>query len=237
MNKYDIHTHILPAIDDGAYDVDISLVLLEELERQGVTHLALTPHFYTQRSDMSQSSINKFVSARKSAFDELKAVYNGKIKLILGCELHLTENILKADDISPFCYSGTNYLLTEMPYYSKFPQNEIELLNVLIKHYKVIPVLAHIERYPVLLSNTSLLERLIDMGCITQVNTESFANFFRSKRLVKLINNGYIYALGSDTHSTTHGCDYAKGYNYIEFYCKPDKLEFITENSRKIFGE
>lgn len=237
MNKYDIHTHILPAIDDGAYDVDISLVLLEELERQGVTHIALTPHFYTHRSDMSQSSINNFINARQSAFNEIRAVYNGKIKLILGCELHLTENILKTGDISAFCYDGTNYLLTEMPYYSTFPQDEIELLNTLIKTYKVTPVLAHIERYPVLLKNISLLENLIDMGCMTQVNTESFARIFTGKKLAKLINNGYIHALGTDTHSTMRGCDYAQGYDFIEYYCKPDKIKFITENSRKIFGE
>lgn len=67
MNKYDIHTHILPSIDDGSQDIDISIILLNELEGQGVTHLALTPHFYTQYSVVTDCEVKEFASKRQNA--------------------------------------------------------------------------------------------------------------------------------------------------------------------------
>lgn len=243
MNKYDIHTHILPGIDDGSPDIDISLILLEELEKQGVSHVALTPHFYTQYFDMSTGcsedgiTVKEYLETRDMCMSSLKAEYKGKIKLILGCELHMSENILKAKNLMPFCYQNTNYLLTEMPYNSIFSTNQIEWLRVLIKHFCVVPVLAHIERYPVLLKDKALLERLIDMGCMIQVNTQSLYTIFLGKKIIKMINNGYVHFLGSDTHSTMRGCDFAPGYTVIEKHCKEDRIKSFFVNSKKIFGE
>ncbi|MEE1057021.1 MAG: CpsB/CapC family capsule biosynthesis tyrosine phosphatase [Acutalibacteraceae bacterium] len=243
MNKYDIHTHILPGIDDGSPDVDISLILIEELEKQGVSHIALTPHFYTQFFDMSTgfskngTTVKEYLDTRDMCLNSLKAEYTGKIKFILGCELHMSENILKAKDLTPFCYQNTNYLLAEMPYNSTFPNDQIEWLRILIKHFDVVPVLAHIERYPVLIKNKALLEQLIDMGCMVQINTQSLYTMFLGKKIVKMINSGYIHFLGSDTHSTMRGCDFAQGYAIIKKHCTEDKIKLFSLNSKKIFGE
>lgn len=243
MNKYDIHTHILPSIDDGSPDVDISLILIEELEKQGVSHIALTPHFYTQFFDMSTgfsengTTVKEYLDTRDMCFNSLKAEYTGKIKFILGCELHMSENILKAKDLIPFCYQNTNYLLVEMPYNSIFPNDQIEWLRILIKHFDVVPVLAHIERYPVLIKNKVLLEQLIDMGCMVQINTQSLYTMFLGKKIVKMINSGYIHFLGSDTHSTMRGCDFAQGYDIIKKHCSEDKIKLFSLNSKKIFEE
>lgn len=236
MNKYDIHSHILPGIDDGAEDVDISLVLLEELEKQGVTHLALTPHFYTQLQPLSSIVVQSFIQEREKAFNLLKDEYGGKIKLILGCELHLTNNILALNDITPFCYNGTSYMLTEMPYNSIFPPNEIELLKVIINTYNVTPVLAHIERYPVLLKNKALLCKLVEMGCMAQINTESLSKIIVGKKLIKLVNEGLVHFVGTDTHSTMRGCDYEAGFSILEKKCLEQAINTVMANSQKLFN-
>ena len=98
MKKYDVHSHILPYIDDGASDIDISLLLLEELEKQGVTNLALTPHFYTQYYDVEQR-LTEFLKERDYHFEQLKKIYKGNITLTIGAAVRLWENILVIDNL------------------------------------------------------------------------------------------------------------------------------------------
>ncbi|MCI6007585.1 MAG: hypothetical protein MRZ25_04970 [Ruminococcus sp.] len=236
MNKYDIHTHILPAIDDGSQDIDISVVLLEELESQGVTHLALTPHFYTQYSPVTNHAVKEFVAKRQNAYNLVKSEYSGSIRLILGCELHLTQNLMCLEDITPFCYENGRYMLTEMPYNCTFKSDDIKLLESVINKYGVTPILAHIERYPVLLKDQQLLEKLISMGCMAQVNTESLCKMFVGQKLIKYLNSGLVQFIGTDTHSTVRGCDFAKGYKVISKKCTPNVIENLSNYGKKLFG-
>ena len=232
----------LEELDSSSLE-ELEFSSLEELEYQGVSHIALTPHFYTQFFDMSTGrsengmTIEEYFETRDMSLEALKAEYQGRIKLISGCELHMSENVLNAKDLTPFCYQNTNYLLAEMPYNTNFPPNQIEWIRVLIEHFGLVPVLAHIERYPVLIKNRALLEQLIAMGCMVQINTESLYTMFLGRKIVKLINNGYVHFLGSDTHSTMRGCDFAPGYAVIEKHCTEDKINSFAINSKKIFGE
>lgn len=241
MEKYDIHTHILPDIDDGSSDIDISLILLDELENQGVTHLAFTPHFYSQDFDMKigvsvlGETVEEYLDRRYHRWQMVKHNYKGNIKLTYGCEVHMSANLLDVPDISHFCYHNTNFLLAEMPYESNFPPEQIGWLNTLIHHFGVVPILAHIERYPILVRQPALLADLVNMGCMAQINTESLCKRFLGKKLIKLINMGYVHFIGSDTHSTIRGCDYENGFDVIERYCPPEIIGHITENGRRIF--
>lgn len=243
MNRYDIHTHILPQLDDGSPDIDISMVLLEELENQGVTHLAFTPHFYSQYVDMSgndeksETLLQEYFQARTNALRAVRHEYKGNMRFTFGAEVHMSENILQAKDLSPLCYYGTNYMLAEMPYASVMAENEVIWLKTLIEKYHITPILAHIERYPVLLTDIKLLSRLREMGCLVQINTESlYATRSLSKKIFRLINGGYVDFLGSDTHSTMRGCDYFQGYTEMEKHCHKSMTDAIAENGRKLFG-
>lgn len=235
MKKYDIHSHILPSIDDGASDIDISLLLLEELENQGVTHLALTPHFYTQYEEV-ENRLEEFIEIREYSYNQLKEHYSGNLILTLGAEVHLSENILLIENLKALCYRSTSFMLIEMPYDSTFPDNEIKILSELINKHKMIPVLAHIERYPVLLKNKNLLTILKEMGCIMQINTESLNKLFLKSKIIKLINEGYVTTLGSDTHSTMRGCDYDRGFSVIEKSCEKQIIENICNTSNALFN-
>ncbi len=241
MNRYDIHTHILPNLDDGSSDIDISMVLLEELENQGVTHLAFTPHFYSQYIDMSgnnekaENLLQHYFQSRMDALQAVRHEYHGNMRFTFGAEVHMSENIIHAKDLSPLCYYGTNHMLAEMPYSSVMAENEVMWLKTLIEQYHIIPILAHIERYPVLVTDMKLLSGLREMGCKVQVNTESLYTRGLSKRIIKLINEGCVDFLGSDTHSTMRGCDYERGYMEMVKHCHADMIDRITENGRKLF--
>ena len=234
MKKFDIHTHILPSIDDGASDIDISILLLEALEEQGVTHIAFTPHFYTQYEDI-ENRLAEFLEAREKAYKLVKENYTGSLTLTVGAEVHLSENILLIENLKDLCYRSTNYLLIEMPYNSSFSDEEIKILKEIISKHKIIPVLAHIERYPVVFKNKELLSQLKEMGCIMQINTESLRGVFSKNKIIKLINEGYVALLGSDTHSTIRGCDYGMGFSVIEKKCKDEVIENICYVSQSLF--
>lgn len=234
MKKFDIHTHILPSIDDGASDVDISLLLLEALEDQGVTHVAFTPHFYTQYEDV-ESRLAEFLVEREKAYKLVKENYEGTLKFTLGAEVHLSDNLLLLENLKDLCYRSTNYMLIEMPYNSNFSDKEIKILQELRTKHKITPILAHIERYPVIFKSKELLIQLKEMGCIMQINTESLRGIFGKNKIIKLINEGYVTLLGSDTHSTMRGCDYGLGFSVIEKKCREEAIENICNISQALF--
>ncbi len=236
MNKYDIHSHILPEIDDGAADIDISLLLLEALEYQGVTHLAFTPHFYTQYEEFDRR-LEEFLNKREHSFKKIKKNYTGDIKFTLGAEVHLSPNLLLIEDPKVLCYRSTNYMLIEMPYNTKFPEEEIEILLELINKHNITPILAHIERYPALIKNKELIIRLNNMGCIMQINFECLTRRFIKGKVLKLIKEGYVTLLGSDTHSTTRGCDFAIGFAMLEKHCPNNIIDNISKASKALFTE
>lgn len=236
MKKYDVHSHILPEIDDGASDIDISLLLLEALECQGVTHLAFTPHFYTQYDEV-ENRLEEFLHKREKSFEKIKKYYTGNMKFTLGAEVHLSPNILMIENPNLLCYHSTNYMLIEMPYNSDFSEEEIEILFQLINKHNITPVLAHIERYPALTKNKALMTRLKNMGCVMQINTESLTRRFIKGKILKLIKEGYVTVIGSDTHSTTRGCDFGIGFMMIEKQCPISVIDNINLSSSVLFVE
>ncbi|MEE1155415.1 MAG: CpsB/CapC family capsule biosynthesis tyrosine phosphatase [Acutalibacteraceae bacterium] len=237
MKKYDMHSHILHNIDDGPRDIDVSLLLLNQLWLDGVTHLMVTPHFYTNDSRMNPNIVAGFLEHRNRQYNKLISEYKGTIKIKLGCELHLTPGVFSANDISDFCYQDTNYLLTEMPYGCQFKEDDLAMIKRTIQQYNVVPVLAHIERYPSLFNNKKLITKVIDMGCMVQLNTQCLTKILMRKKAFNLINNGYVHLLGSDMHSTMRGCDYGKGMEMLSYYCDNEAVEKIMNNAEKIFGE
>lgn len=224
-----MHTHILPQMDDGADADDISVMLLDNLESQGVTHLALTSHYYSHRDDL-----NHFLARRNAAYKQLMLSYDGNIKLYLGSEVYLTEELFNNENLFPLCYNKSRYMLTELPYDSEFNENTIGLLNRLIEDYSVMPVLAHVERYSFLMKGLDNINALVRMGCIVQVNVNSFCDFFVRRKLLALAQNKLIHVIGTDTHSFVKGSDYITGYNIA---VKKAGAEFVNkcfENSLKI---
>ena len=194
---YDMHTHILPGVDDGARNIDESLTLINRLSCAGITDICLTPHYYTHRE-----SLTDFLKRRTTAFHELSSYVSDDVNLHLGAEVYVTKYLFSnEDDLKKVCYNGTSYMLTEFPYSSHFEGESMVYINKLINNYGIKPVLAHVERYPYLLKHINVIEELIDMGMLIQTNACSFTEFSLKLKLTKLIKNGYIHLVGSDAHS------------------------------------
>lgn len=191
--KIDFHTHILPSIDDGANRAEESAKMLEELKRQGIEAVALTPHYY--RDEMT---VEEFVNARDKAFSELMEVYSQESmpKLMQGCECAMWSGMSGAD-LSFLCLENTNMLMCEMPYtYREYILDELEELKVC----GYLPVIAHIDRYFKLYERKYLVNICSLTDVIFQVNTGSLSDFWLRAELSKMARLGSSFILGSDCH-------------------------------------
>lgn len=236
MQFYDMHTHILPEFDDGAKSVDEGLELINCLKNQGVTNICLTPHFYS-----NEMSAKDFAEERNAAFNSFLLHIPNDVSVVLGAEVFVTGYLFMNDDLSELTYGKSSYILTEFSYSSSFSEKTLNKLVRLIENHRLTPVLTHVERYKTLMSDISVLQELRDMGVIIQTNTVSCtekAPFFKRRKLLKLISDGMIDILGTDTHSFVHNTpeSYSQAVDLITEKCGSRAVRRMMQNAEKIFS-
>ncbi len=221
--KIDFHTHILPCMDDGAKSVEESLAMLRSLKEQGVDTVVFTPHYYSQREP-----IDKFLKRREHALSKLiqtDALHD--LTYHVGAEVHYSDYLFNNDDLAMLCIDDTDTMLLELPYNKTIDSNLLDRVWQLMCEYGVTPVIAHVERYPVLWRSKKYLDNLLSMGCVLQVNLSS-ADHFGKRRLISRINEGYIGALGTDAHNMgSRPPAYDNGYFTLQKSVPMDILDRI----------
>lgn len=231
-NLTETHCHIIPNIDDGANSVEMSLKMIETLENYGAKTIILTPHYYSD-----SISYTDFVKKRNDAFEVLKENYKGDVKLIAAAEVYVSDYLLHNDNLDGIKIANGNYALLEHSFSDSFSSKTFERLENLYYDFSVVPVLAHIERYNSLMSDFSKIEELIDMGCMTQVNISSFADFPRHarKKILKLVDKGLVNLIGSDCHNMSGRAPvYEDGIKVILKHFGQSAVDEFIKNAEKI---
>lgn len=230
--SYDLHTHILPGVDDGAKTIDDALVLIKALSEQGVKNICLTPHFYTHRE-----SVEDFLSHRDEAAKKFLPCVPEGISIKLGAEVYVTKYLFSEErDLTPLCIDGTPFMITEFSYNSHFSDNTMRMIHILLDR-GIIPVIPHIERYSYLMKHKYIIAELIDLGVIIQSNAFSFTQFSTKRKLLKLLKDGYIHVLSSDTHSLTRNspCTVSQAIAYISSKLGDMAVSQLEQNAQKVF--
>ncbi|NLL63278.1 MAG: hypothetical protein GX241_03405 [Ruminococcaceae bacterium] len=231
----DLHCHILPAIDDGAMDEKEAIALLKEEAKQGVTQIVFTPHFN------DSISVDDFITLRQNSLKRLnEAIENKKneefsFRTKLGAEVHYSEN-LKNIDLAQLCFTGTCYLLLELPF-EKEPSDLEEMIEYIVS-LGIIPILAHVERYSYLIDNPRKLKKLIKLGALSQANLGAiWRNDDLTLKIVKLINMKLIHVVATDAHSKVkRPVNFLWGLHVLSQHIKPQKIKKLQENADKIFN-
>lgn len=190
----DIHSHVLPGIDDGSGSVEESMAMLRESARQGIRRVAATPHFYP-----AESSPERFLERREAAADRLRAVWEpGLPELLLGAEVHFFEGISQAEEINRLALGG-RVLLLEMPF---CPWTDRMLSEVALLHERrgLEVVLAHVERY-IRWQPRELWRELPGLGLWTQCNAGFFLDWWTRRKARRMLAEGTVCLLGSDAHN------------------------------------
>ena len=194
----DFHTHILPELDDGASDIEMSLAMLSCAEQCGAETMVFTPHV------SSGADFHEFIKKRKKRADSVKRAIKKEWfpcpEILLGAEVSLDGSLAERDGVSALCVEGTDLLLLELPYTSWNSWYNNEIYNLVSKH-NVTPVMAHIERYLKSPKDIAKLSTLVSFGVKFQVNAGSFMSF-RGRGIIRaLAAEGLISAIGSDCHN------------------------------------
>jgi len=195
----DLHTHILPGVDDGARTVEESLAMLRTQFDQGVDTVVLTPHFYPEREDCAS-----FLSRRKAAWEQLVRAICALPRqeqlrlprLVLGAEVAYVPGLQFMDHLQSLCIGNTKNMLLEMPFYL-WDTPLLHQLYDFLGRSGVTPVLAHIDRY-FDIQKKKTMEDVLDLGLPVQVGTETVAQAFSPAR--KLLKQGRAHLLASDCH-------------------------------------
>ncbi|MGY5352601.1 tyrosine-protein phosphatase [Wenyingzhuangia sp. IMCC45533] len=201
-NYVDIHSHLLPGIDDGAKDIEDAIDLIEKMKIHGIKNFRVTPHVLGDVWENSSTTIKETEALLKK---ELRERNLEEINIHAAAEYMMDHNfskLLEEDDILPL---KDKYILVEMSFFNPpFNLDDI-LFQIQLKGY--IPVLAHPERYAFYHSNFDAYKKLIDAGCLLQLNilslTEQYGDKI-TKTALKLLKEGLYTFVGSDTHHKRH---------------------------------
>ncbi len=194
----DIHTHILPGIDDGSKSSEESIQMLRTEARQGIDEVVLTPHFYAD-----QNSISEFLERRERAWNRLEPHLTDALpQLRLGAEVQYFEGICRAEGLERLKIQDSDLLLLEMPF-SKWSERMVEDVLELNDRDDMQILLAHVERY-ISFENKKYYSRLLDDGVLFQSNISFFMRWQTRLEAMSMLNKGMIHVLGSDCHSMKH---------------------------------
>ncbi|MCM1154944.1 MAG: hypothetical protein NC392_06225 [Roseburia sp.] len=199
MKSYiDIHSHILPGLDDGSEDFEMSLRMLRQAAEDGIGEMILTPHYKPMRRNVSPEKIRKVFRALEEKKNEAEI----PIRLHLGSEIYYSSEALPAlREGAALTMAGTSYVLIEFSPREDYAYIRDAAYSLLSEGYS--PILAHVERYGSLMAKKVRVEELYDMGCCIQVNAASVTgeNGWESRQDVKwLLRREYVHFVGTDSH-------------------------------------
>ena len=195
----DIHSHILPYMDDGADSWKTSLNMCRQASEDGVKTIVATPH-----------TLNGIYENYPQAIEEKVKILNQKIKennislqVLPGSEVHLRDDIIeKLKNQTIMTINKTNYILLEFPA-DQIP-HQIEKILFRIQIMGITPIFSHVERNLEFQRKPDLLANLIQKGALAQLTAVSLCGGFGSKTrkfAQELLANHLIYCIASDAHS------------------------------------
>ena len=196
----DIHCHIMPGVDDGSPDIATSLEMLRIADKNGITHLILTPHHKPMHHNVSP----EHNVAYRKRLQEAAAEAGIKAKLFSGNEIYYSDETMEELESGKICsLAGSDYVLVE--FHPTNPYKAIQNAAGRIQAAGFIPIIAHVERYSDIVSHPDRVSDLIQMGCFIQVNASSVMGkygFGISHFTKKLLKQRMVHFIASDAHDT-----------------------------------
>lgn len=200
-NHVDIHSHLLPGIDDGASTIEDSISLLNQMCEIGFRNIITTPHIFTNVWNNTENSIK----------DKYQETFKNTVKncdystLNVAAEYMIDSHFLKKLETESLLTLKDNYILVELSYLNP-PINLYEIIfEIQLAGYK--PILAHPERYLYYHFEFKEYEKLKKAGCSFQLNLLSTVDYYGkniTKTTDKLLSNDFYNFVGSDIHHQNH---------------------------------
>ena len=199
--KVDLHSHLIPGIDDGSQSMEESLTLLRGMEALGYQKVITTPHIMTDAYKNTPQIINEgLAELREAALEE-----GIKVEIDAAAEYYLDDGFVDLLEQGEMMTVNGKYLLFETSYVSKPLRTEEMIFEITSAGYT--PIMAHPERYRYIKEPLKEYGRFKELGVLFQVNLNSFGGHYgKSAKILAdfLSKNGMIDFLGSDVHHQKH---------------------------------
>ena len=223
----DFHNHIIPNLDDGSKSIEMSLNMLREAERQGITDVVNTVHFQHPKMDQ-KNTLYDFVISEISNLQSILDKEKIKIKIHAASEVFFKFNLTEILDNPITTFGNSKYMLIEFQRLS-FPKGyEDEIFKLQLEG--VVPIMAHPERYRALQKDIDIAKRWIDRGFIIQIDCASILGKFgkdAEKCAKSLLENQLCHLVGSDAHND-------KNRNFLLKQTHKKLIEVIGKNATDI---
>lgn len=204
----DVHCHVLPGVDDGSKNEEMSLDMIDIAYSQGIRGMVLTPHFYLGHTPKQRDEIDAIFEALKTKVEEKYTDF----ALYLGNEVYWSKGVMdavRAGEIHTM--QDTKYVLVEFAPATEYSEIFEAIRTITMAGYR--PLVAHMERYHCLTKRMERVDELCKNGAVLQMNADSLVGgMFDShvKWCRKLMLEGYISVLGTDAHNTDDRGPYIK---------------------------
>ena len=225
----DMHSHLLPGIDDGVQTIAESLTCIKTLQHLGYKKLICTPHIISDMYPNDRETILPRLEEIREALKENNIDIAIEAAAEYMVDLEMEKQVLSGEPLLTF---GNNLILIEMSYVAPSPNIEQVIFQLRLKGLQ--PILAHPERYVFYHNNLDNYQRFIDLGCMLQINLLSLLGYYGKQiKLVaeKLLKNKMIDLLGTDMHHQRHLMALMELSTKKEFY---KLLEDVEIKNRKL---
>lgn len=196
----DLHSHILPSLDDGARDMKKTREMLQIAYEEGIREIIATPHFFASRKSASVEQIKETISRVQEEMED----WGFSIKIYPGNEIYYRSEVAELLEEGQICtLADSRYVLVEFDPVTEYSYLRDGILK--LDSYGYVPILAHTERYECLFEKKERLTRVKDHGGLIQVNASSFQGGMfdeMAKRSRYIMKNGLLDFVGTDAHST-----------------------------------
>lgn len=236
-NYTDIHIHIIPGVDDGAVDPDMSVDMLAYAYAQGIRRMIVTPHNKPMHRSAGKEKILRSIEMLQARMKQ----ENIEIELYPGSELYYREELVRClEQGEAVTMADSRYVLIEFMPADGWEYIRDGINSILMAGYR--PIVAHVERYQEICKNMERAVRLREMGCCIQVNAAGVMGRYgmETKRYVrKLMKQRLVDFIATDAHNAADrapdlaDCAAYIGRKYGEDYMR----RLLVENPSKVIGD
>lgn len=199
--QLDMHSHLLPGIDDGSRTMDESIAMINKMAEMGYTHIITTPHIMHEVYPNTKEIIEGKLAEVRIEIDRLGI----PVKFNAAAEYYLDYNLMESISTKQLLTLGDGYVLVEFGFISPPTGTEELIFEMQSKGYK--PILAHVERYAYFWNAINEIERLRERGVLLQMNILSLTGHYGldvKKQAEKLVDKGWIDFVATDCHRMQH---------------------------------
>lgn len=222
----DLHTHILPGLDDGSPSLDHSIEMARRAVDAGIEVVAATPHANNWSDRWDDQDYEEALAGLRQALDE----HSLPLQIVTGCEAIAEPGLVhKIGQGQVRTLHGSRYLLFELPFQTYPTYVEHVVFELQVAGY--VPVLAHPERYQVIQEDPNVLVPLIERGVLMQMNagcvTGDFGNRVRETAEI-LVRHSLVHLVASDAHVASQYSAWSQARDQIARWADSDQVDTFT---------